>query len=488
MSNGILSLIYISNDLDFFEEIKEIAVDNDLKAVECRRVFPPSKVIRDVISNRCDLAILDVPEKVDNLKTIEKLAILRPHLPIIVIVQSGAKRSTGLIHAGAVDVIQKSHLDRALLREKILSEIERGRAAEMVKMRDDILQAVTSAAESLLLNVEWESLIEEVLRQLGVATGSDRVYIFKNDGPPRENLEISLKGEWVAKGMLSNKELINDDPCTYEDLGYSRWSDMLASGQLLHGEVEELPSTEQENLRRAGVKSFIIAPIFVDQEWWGFIGFDQCRRARSWESVQIDALKTASSIFGAALSRQNAEKKLVFLATHDYLTKLPNRHLFEDRFQLAASRSDRSGEKIAVISLDLDKFKSVNDTYGHPVGDIVLVETGRRLSEALRSSDTCARIGGDEFGIIAETIHNKGDVTKVLEKLTRAFESPVKIDGINISISVSMGASLYPDQGKDLESIMKAADRALYEVKDKQINYKIFKDSQFPLPESQKNL
>jgi diguanylate cyclase (GGDEF)-like protein len=358
----------------------------------------------------------------------------------------------------------------------------------MVKMRDDILQAVTSAAESLLLNVEWESLIEEVLRQLGVATGSDRVYIFKNDGPPRENLEISLKGEWVAKGMLSNKELINDDPCTYEDLGYSRWSDMLASGQLLHGEVEELPSTEQENLRRAGVKSFIIAPIFVDQEWWGFIGFDQCRRARSWESVQIDALKTASSIFGAALSRQNAEKKLVFLATHDYLTKLPNRHLFEDRFQLAASRSDRSGEKIAVISLDLDKFKSVNDTYGHPVGDIVLVETGRRLSEALRSSDTCARIGGDEFGIIAETIHNKGDVTKVLEKLTRAFESPVKIDGINISISVSMGASLYPDQGKDLESIMKAADRALYEVKDKQINYKIFEDSQFPLPESQKNL
>lgn len=481
MSNGILNIIYVSNDLDFFEEVKDIAVDNDLNVVECRRVFPPSKVIRDIIGNRCDLAILDIPESVDSLKTIEKLAVLRPHLPIIVFIHSGAKQISGLIRAGAVDVIQKSHLNRTLLREKILSEIERGRAAEMAQMRDDILQAVTSAAESLLLNVEWENLIEEVLRQLGVATGSDRVYIFKNDEITKENLGLSLKGEWVAKGVLPNKDLIKDGVCTYDDLGYSRWCKILASGQLLHGEVEELPEAEQENLKKAGVKSFIIAPIFVDQEWWGYIGFDQCRRARSWESVQIDALKTASSIFGAALSRQNAEKKLVFLATHDYLTKLPNRLLFEDRFQLAASRSDRSGDKIAVISLDLDKFKTVNDTYGHPVGDIVLVKAGNRLSRALRSSDTCARIGGDEFGIIAESIHNKGDVIKVMEKLTRALDAPIQVDGKSIPIRASMGASLYPNQGKDLESILKAADRALYDVKDKQINFKVFEDSQFPL-------
>jgi diguanylate cyclase (GGDEF)-like protein len=106
------------------------------------------------------------------------------------------------------------------------------------------------------------------------------------------------------------------------------------------------------------------------------------------------------------------------------------------------------------------------------------------LTKALRSSDTCARIGGDEFGIIAETIHNKSDVIKVMEKLTHALESPIEVDGKCIPISASMGAGLYPDQGKDLESIMKAADRALYEVKDKQINFKLFEDTQFPLPES----
>jgi diguanylate cyclase (GGDEF)-like protein len=484
MSIGIFKIIYISNDLDFFEEIKDIAVDNDLKMVECQRVFPPSKVVREILGNHCDLAILDVPETLDRIRTIEKLAVIRPHLPVMVFIQSGSKNTPGLIHAGAIDVVQKSQLDRTLLREKIISIMERGRAAEMVQMRDDILQAVTSAAESLLLNVEWENLIEEVLRQLGVATGSDRVYIFKNDGRLSGNLGVSLKGEWVAKGVLSNQVLIKGEACTYEDLGYARWCELLSTGELLHGEVEKLPNIEQENLKKAGVKSFIIAPIFVDQEWWGFIGFDQCRRARNWELVQVDALKTAASIFGAALSRQNAEKKLVFLATHDYLTKLPNRLLFEDRFQLATSRTDRSGDKLAVISLDLDKFKSVNDTHGHPVGDVVLTEVGKRLTKALRSSDTCARIGGDEFGIIAETIHNKSDVTKVMEKLTHALESPIEVDGKCIPISASMGAGLYPDQGKDLESIMKAADRALYEVKDKQINFKLFEDTQFPLPES----
>lgn len=484
MSDGILKIIYVSNDLDFFEEIKNIAVDNDLKAVECQRVFPPSKLIREVLGNQCDLAILDVPGTFDRIKTIEKLAIFRPHLPIMVFIQSGSSHAPGLIHAGAIDVIQKSHMDRALLREKILSVIERGREAEMVQMRDDILQAVTSAAESLLLNVEWESLIEEVLRQLGVATGSDRVYIFKNDGPLSENLAISLKGEWNAKGVLSNKELLRDNPCTYQELGYARWRKLLPLGQLLHGDVEEFPESEQENLKKAGVKSLIIAPIFVDQEWWGFIGFDQCRQARRWQSVQVDALKTASSIFGAALSRQNAEKKLVFLATHDYLTKLPNRLLFEDRFQLAASRADRSGDKLAVISLDLDKFKSVNDTFGHPIGDVILAEVGKRLTKALRNSDTCARIGGDEFGVIAETIHNKSDAIKVMEKLTHALESPINVDGKKIITSASMGAGLYPDHGKDLESIMKAADRALYEVKGRQINFKLFEDTQFPLPES----
>jgi diguanylate cyclase (GGDEF)-like protein len=232
------------------------------------------------------------------------------------------------------------------------------------------------------------------------------------------------------------------------------------------------------------VKSLVIVPIFVDQRWWGSIGFDQCRFEQRWTHIQIDALRTAASIFGAALSRQSAEKKLTYLATHDFLTGLPNRMLFEDRFIQAMAHGDRSGDKVAAISLDLDKFKSVNDSYGHPVGDLVLIEVGKRLTKSLRESDTCARIGGDEFGIIAETIHNKADVIKVMEKLNRVFDNPLIIDGKQIAISASMGAAIFPNNGNDLESIMKSADRALYDVKGKQLNFKVYEDMQFALPES----
>lgn len=232
-----------------------------------------------------------------------------------------------------------------------------------------------------------------------------------------------------------------------------------------------------------GVKSLIIAPIFMDKAWWGFIGFDQCREPLGWTRIQRDALKTAANIFGAALSRQAAEKRLTFMATHDYLTRLPNRLLFEDRFHQATARASRSGEKFVVISLDLDKFKSVNDAYGHPVGDETLIEAGQRLAHALRSSDTCARIGGDEFGFLAESIHNKGDVLRVMEKLTRALTEPIVLRENIIRISASMGAALYPDHGSDLETIMKAADKALYSVKDTPVSFRIFDDGQYPLIE-----
>jgi diguanylate cyclase (GGDEF)-like protein len=160
---------------------------------------------------------------------------------------------------------------------------------------------------------------------------------------------------------------------------------------------------------------------------------------------------------------------------------LPNRMLFEDRFYQTVARSERSGEKIAVISIDLDKFKAVNDTNGHPAGDKVLIETGTRFSATLRGSDTCARIGGDEFGVIAEGIRNKADAMRVMEKMAVALKDPINVDNKEIRISASMGAALYPDIGKDLEILLNAADKALYQVKEKHSSFKIFKDEQYTL-------
>ena len=254
---------------------------------------------------------------------------------------------------------------------------------------------------------------------------------------------------------------------------------MFKDGQVIRGNLKDLPSVEQQFLMKTGVKSLIAVPIFIDHTWWGFIGFDNCKQEKVWTVDEIDALKTAAKIFGAAISRQAAEEELTHLATHDFLTGLPNRMLFEDRFNQSVARALRSGEKISVVSVDLNKFKSVNDSFGHPVGDKVLVEVASRLRSALRNSDTCARIGGDEFGVIAENIRNKGDAMRVMEKLTTALKDPVVEGDKEIWISASMGAALYPDNGKSLEDLMRLADKALYQVKEKQTSFKIFKDEQY---------
>ena len=166
------------------------------------------------------------------------------------------------------------------------------------------------------------------------------------------------------------------------------------------------------------------------------------------------------------------------MATHDYLTNLPNRMLLEDRFVLAVARAERSGKKFGIVAIDLDKFKLVNDAHGHPFGDKVLVEVAWRFSEAIRSSDTCARVGGDEFTVLAEGINNKKDLRRVMEKISQSMKPEISINGKQVILTASMGASIYPNHGTQMEQLMKAADIALYQVKDAYSGSKIFIDEQ----------
>jgi diguanylate cyclase (GGDEF)-like protein len=196
----------------------------------------------------------------------------------------------------------------------------------------------------------------------------------------------------------------------------------------------------------------------------------------------MEALRTAARIFGAGISRVDAETRLTHLATHDFLTNLPNRMLLEDRFDQAVARAQRSKKKFGVVALDLDKFKQINDTYGHPFGDKVLIEIAWRLSEAIRTSDTCARVGGDEFTVIAEGINNKHDLIRVMEKLSQALLEPIRIEDRAVKVTASIGASIYPNHGQDMETLMKAADVALYRVKGAYSGHHIYSPvKQIPL-------
>jgi len=163
------------------------------------------------------------------------------------------------------------------------------------------------------------------------------------------------------------------------------------------------------------------------------------------------------------LERHNCA--LESLALHDTLTGLPNRRLLMDRLSLAIAHASRHSGTMAVLYLDLDGFKQVNDTFGHDVGDALLCMVAGRLVGTVRKMDTVARMGGDEFVIVLAELSESDDVAKLVSKVIAAVSLPYRIQDNSVGISASVGVSIYPTHGQDVETLMKCADLALYEAK-----------------------
>jgi diguanylate cyclase (GGDEF)-like protein/PAS domain S-box-containing protein len=159
------------------------------------------------------------------------------------------------------------------------------------------------------------------------------------------------------------------------------------------------------------------------------------------------------------------ELQLSYLATHDTLTGLPNRTLFYDRLKIAVATATRYGQRLAVMLFDLDKFKEVNDTLGHKVGDELLKSVGERATVILRQSDTLARMGGDEFLVLLPTIAQTSDADLVARKLLDTFQRPFTVEGRDLLVTTSIGVSVFPDDGTDSDALVKYADIAMYEAK-----------------------
>ena len=173
----------------------------------------------------------------------------------------------------------------------------------------------------------------------------------------------------------------------------------------------------------------------------------------------------------ANLTAENArvrrsQARIEFLATHDSLTGLPNRILARDRFGHAIALARRHQTMAALVFLDLDNFKSVNDSLGHPQGDELLRTVGDRLTKVLRDSDTVCRQGGDEFLILLGDVRDRSDVAEIGEKLLGQLTAPFLLDGLEVSTSGSMGIAMYPDDGADFDELLKKADIAMYVAKD----------------------
>jgi len=170
-------------------------------------------------------------------------------------------------------------------------------------------------------------------------------------------------------------------------------------------------------------------------------------------------------------------RKLENMALHDTLTGLPNRQLFYDRAEIAFANARREKTRVAVVSLDIDRLKSINDQWGHAAGDSALVSVSGRISQLLRKSDTVSRFGGDEFLILLDGVLHKDDISRVVKKMIDNLAEPIVFEGISIAISASVGIAVYPNDDLEIEELIRKSDEAMYYIKEHGRNgYEFYSD------------
>ena len=193
---------------------------------------------------------------------------------------------------------------------------------------------------------------------------------------------------------------------------------------------------------------------------------------RVWYLANVGPIFSGDGVIGVSVvatditKRKEAEEQIAYLAYHDALTGLANRSLFRDRFDIALAQARRSGAHVCVLSLDIDRFKYVNDTLGHTGGDHLLRAASERLQWLVRDGDTVARVGGDEFLILVNGYQDADAMTSFCERITDSFRKPFTIEGREYHSSVSVGLAIHPEHGSDPETLIRKADVAMYAVKE----------------------
>lgn len=352
----------------------------------------------------------------------------------------------------------------------------RKQAEEQLLKRDNLLQGVAQATNYLLTIPDLQRAIPRALAILGDAAGTDRVYIYENHPHPETGeLCMSLRYEWTREGIPQGIDKPYWQNLPYGDYGTQRWYEAFQQGKSVGGVIRDFSLAEQELLRRDQIVSILMVPIAVNDQLWGYIGFDECATERHWSASEESILVAIAARMGGAIKRQHTEEQMRYQAYHDALTGLPNRMAFDQRLGMALARARRNGEILAVMFLDLDRFKTINDTLGHAVGDLLLQQTTHRLSSCLREEDTIARWGGDEFTLILPGIKSSEDATRIARRISQALKPAFHLSNQDLYITCSIGISLYPFNGSDAETLLKHADVALYRAKEQgRNNYQFY--------------
>ncbi|UWG97105.1 EAL domain-containing protein [Dehalobacter sp. DCM] len=331
---------------------------------------------------------------------------------------------------------------------------------EQVKLQKLISNISSDLIAAKQMNLEYK--INRALEKCGQVFEMDRVWIY---------LQYQDEQCGIMPFVWYQTKKPSEEGKEYSLKQASIPSNLLSSGKIIHIPDAEQLSTSEKNtfsgLITGSTKSMICLPIVENGEVLGLFGLESARTMKKWREDQIDLLEVISNILGDALAKVRAEKEIEQLAYYDHLTKLPNRALFRKRANEAIRQADLTNSMIAVIFLDLDSFKTVNDTIGHEGGDELIRKVGLKLLACIRKTDTVSRFGGDEFLILLNDISDYKDVRKIADSILALLAEPIVLRDQEFFVTASVGIALYPNDGLDTETLIKNSDIAMYKAKEK---------------------
>jgi diguanylate cyclase (GGDEF)-like protein/PAS domain S-box-containing protein len=315
---------------------------------------------------------------------------------------------------------------------------------------------IAEFGQQALASTDLEDVLGRAVELVSVTLKADYCNVLELEPEGKQLLYKATAGwpaEWVGQRRVSVRPssraefvLTHREPLVTED--YEKET-RFAPSPLIH----------------LGVRSGIEVPIFGTAGTFGMLTA-HARQARRFGGEDVSFLQSVANILAVAIERKNAEDRLAHLARFDALTSLPNRYLFRFRLLQTMAQARRSGQPMAVLFIDLDHFKLVNDTQGHSAGDRLLKEAADRITQCVRSGDTVGRFGGDEFGAIVSELARPGDAELVAQKILGALSRPYHLEGYETYVSASIGITIFPADGDNPETLVMNADTAMYRAKE----------------------
>ena len=335
------------------------------------------------------------------------------------------------------------------------------------KVRTSALQQrlIAELGRQALASSDLADVLNRAVELVSVTLKADCCDVLELEADKKQLIYTAAAGwprEWVGKRTVLVR------PGSQPEYVLSRGEPVVVEDETK--ETRFVPSRLQE----FGVRSGMRVPLIGTQGVFGILSA-HALQPRRFSPDDVSFLQSVGNILAVAMERKNAEDRLAYLAQFDTLTGLPNRHLFHDRLLQTMAQAKRSGHPMAMLFVDLDRFKLVNDTLGHGAGDKLLKEAAARLSRCVRTGDTAGRFGGDEFGAILMDLAKPGDAGLVAQKILDALAQPFNLDGQDAFISASIGITLFPNDGDNPEALVMNADTAMYRAKEQGRNiYQFF--------------